>query len=537
MQPGELWQRFHEQLYFHEGLGLYLDASRMLVDALADRGLRAGLERAFAQMAELERGALANVDEQRLVGHYWLRDPALAPSDELRLAITDGLARVERFARCVHSGSIATPDGERFSDVLAIGIGGSALGPQLLVDALALRDAPIKLHFLDNTDPQGMDRVLASLGHALARTLVIETSKSGSTPETRNGMLEVAEAFARAGLELAPRAVAITSEGSALDAQAHDWLARFPMYDWVGGRFSVTSAVGLLPAALQGIDVHALLDGAREMDVATRATDPRANPAAVLAAHWHAAGNGRGAKDMVVLPYKDSLLLYSRYLQQLVMESLGKGRDLDGRAVEQGIAVYGNKGSTDQHAYVQQLREGVSNFFVTFIEVLEDRDGDSIDVEPGITSGDYLNGFLYGTREALHANGRGSITISIPRVDARRLGALIALYERAVGYYATLVNINAYHQPGVEAGKKAAGSRLALQRRIVDVLAAAGRQALELSAIARAAGAPDQVEAVYQILRHLEANGRGVELLGERGRPSTLRARCAERGGKPPQRG
>jgi len=529
----DLWDEYRATLCVVGEVGLRLDVSRMdLTPGFLD-GMVDPVARAYDEMARVEAGERVNTDEDRMVGHYWLRDPGLAPSDELRLAITDTLARVERFARCVHSGSITTPDGERFSDVLAIGIGGSALGPQLLADALAPRDAPMKLHFFDNTDPQGMDRTLASLGHALARTLVIVTSKSGSTPETRNGMLEVAEAFARAGLELAPRAVAITSEGSALDGQAQGWLARFPMYDWVGGRFSVSSAVGLLPAALQGIDVHALLDGAREMDVATRATDPRANPAAVLAAHWHAAGDGRGAKDMVVLPYKDALLLYSRYLQQLVMESLGKGRDLGGRAVEQGIAVYGNKGSTDQHAYVQQLREGVSNFFVTFIEVLEDRDGDSLDVEPGITSGDYLNGFLYGTREALHANGRGSITISIPRVDARRLGALIALYERAVGYYATLVNINAYHQPGVEAGKKAAGSRLALQRRVVEALAAAGPEAVELASIARTAGAPDQVEAVYQILRHLEANGRGVELLGARARPAALRVRRADGGRKP----
>jgi glucose-6-phosphate isomerase len=297
--------------------------------------------------------------------------------------------------------------------------------------------------------------------------------------------------------------VAITLEGSALDRQARDWLARFPMFDWVGGRFSITSAVGLLPAALQGIDVHELLAGAREMDTATRVPEVAGNPAALLAAAWYTAGKGRGAKDMVVLPYKDSLLLFSRYLQQLVMESLGKGRDLADRAVEQGIAVYGNKGSTDQHAYVQQLREGVANFFVTFIEALEDRAGASIDVEPGITSGDYLNGLLYGTREALYANGRGSITITIPSVDARRLGALIALYERAVGFYASLVNINAYHQPGVEAGKKAASSRLALQARVVEALARQS-EAQDIATLARAAGAPDQAEAVYQILRHLK---------------------------------
>ena len=111
---------------------------------------------------------------------------------------------------------------------------------------------------------------------------------------------------------------------------------------------------------------------------------------------------------------KDRLLLFSRYLQQLVMESLGKERDLDGKVVNQGIAVYGNKGSTDQHAYVQQLREGVNNFFVTFIEVLLDREGESIEVEPGVTSGDYLSGFLLGTRRALHENGRESMTLTIP---------------------------------------------------------------------------------------------------------------------------
>ncbi len=107
----------------------------------------------------------------------------------------------------------------------------------------------------------------------------------------------------------------------------------------------------------------------------TRQHDVLRNPAALLALMWYHAGNGRGAKDMVILPYKDRLLLLSRYLQQLVMESLGKELDLDGKVVNQGIAVYGNKGSTDQHAYVQQLREGVNNFFATFIEVLKDRAG------------------------------------------------------------------------------------------------------------------------------------------------------------------
>ena len=207
-----------------------------------------------------------------------------------------------------------------------------------------------------------------------------------------------------------------------------------------------------------------MLAGARACDEVTRSAQTSRNPAALLAAMWFHAGGGRGAKDMVVLPYKDRLELFSKYLQQLVMESLGKELDLDGNVVNQGIAVYGNKGSTDQHAYVQQLRDGVNNFFVTFIEVLRDRRGASLAVDPGVTTGDYLAGFLLGTRQALHESGRESITITIQEVSPFSVGVLIALFERAVGFYASLVNINAYHQPGVEAGKKAATAVICASR-------------------------------------------------------------------------
>jgi len=142
------------------------------------------------------------------------------------------------------------------------------------------------------------------------------------------------------------------------------------MWDWVGGRTSVFSSVGLLPAALQGLDINAFLYGAKMMDDFTRNPEVSKNPAALLAWMWFHAGGGRGEKAMVMLPYKDRLLLFSRYLQQLVMESIGKENDLVGKKVNQGLTVYGNKGSTDQHAFVQQLRDGTADFFVTFIEVL-----------------------------------------------------------------------------------------------------------------------------------------------------------------------
>ncbi|MFM9146793.1 MAG: glucose-6-phosphate isomerase, partial [Verrucomicrobiota bacterium] len=214
----------------------------------------------------------------------------------------------------------------------------------------------------------------------------------------------------------------------------------------------------------------------------------------------------RGSKAMVVLPYKDRLLLLSRYLQQLVMESLGKELDLRGAKVNQGLTVYGNKGSTDQHAYVQQLRDGVDNFFAVFIEVLNDRAGASPEVEPGVTSGDYLQAFLLGTREALTGGGRASITITVERVDARTVGMLIALFERAVGLYASLVGINAYHQPGVEAGKKAASAALSLRAKALAALRSRPGQWMKTSQICGENGLEGSEELVYKILLHVAAN-------------------------------
>ena len=202
------------------------------------------------------------------------------------------------------------------------------------------------------------------------------------------------------------------------------------------------------------------------------------------------------------------------------MESLGKERDRSGAVVNQGIAVYGNKGSTDQHAYVQQLREGLNNFFATFINVLNDLTDDvpnkqPFEVEPGITSGDYLTGFLLGTRRALYENGRDSISITIEQLDARTLGAMIALYERTVGLYASLINTNAYHQPGVEAGKKAAASVLTIQQAVVASLKTGGAQARNAAEIAKHIGAEDEAETVFLILEHLASNpGRGVLRIG-----------------------
>jgi glucose-6-phosphate isomerase len=501
------WTRFKQHYHPYPELGCALDLSRLPFADDFLKKMEPAMQKAFAAMKELEGGAVANPDENRMVGHYWLRAPQLAPTSALREAITGTVAALKDFTGKVHSGAIAGPKG-RFTQLLVVGIGGSALGPQLVNHALGQPGADkMTVTFFDNTDPDGMDYALASLGSKLAETLVIVISKSGGTVETRNGMLEAAAAFKAAGLDYAKHFVAVTGEGSKLEETAikEGWLARFPMWDWVGGRTSELSAVGLLPAALQGIDVDAMLAGAAAMDELTRKPVTVGNPAALLALAWHFATDGRGAKDMVVLPYKDRLLLFSRYLQQLVMESLGKELDLAGKVVNQGIAVYGNKGSTDQHAYVQQLREGVNNFFVTFIEVLRDRASDSMEVEPSVTSGDYLQGFLLGTRDALSEKDRWSITITVPDVSPRTLGMLIALYERVVGLYASLVGINAYHQPGVEAGKKAATGVITLKRKLIDALKTAPGKAVTAEELAAQVGG--DAELAFKILEHLAANG------------------------------
>ncbi len=501
------WSRFTALSFHDERLGFTLDLSRMNFDADALGILEPKLQQAFDDMAMLEQGAIANPDEQRMVGHYWLRSPALAPTPEIKTAISDALTRIQDFAGRVHRGELAGPRGP-FRHVLVIGIGGSALGPQFVREALGHPQTDkMSLWFFDNTDPDGMDTVLAALAGQLHETVALVISKSGGTVETRNGMLEAAAAFQAAGLNYPKHFVAVTGEGSKHDkiAEGEGWLARFPMWDWVGGRTSELGPVGLLPAALQGVDIGELLAGAAAMDQLTRRDVLRENPAALLATAWFLATKGAGEKDMVILPYKDRLLLFSRYLQQLVMESIGKELDLARRVVNQGIAVYGNKGSTDQHAYVQQLREGVNNFFVTFIEVLRDRTGASLEVEAeGITSGDYLQGFYLGTRDALTEKGRESLTITVPDVSPRTVGALIALYERAVGFYATLVNINAYHQPGVEAGKKAAGAVIALKKKITAALAADPGTAFTAEALAARLGADPEL--TFKLLEHLAAN-------------------------------
>lgn len=500
------WDRFRRYHWWDAELGFSVDVSHVrFTDEAFDR-LSEQLSTAARAMESLEAGGIANPDEQRMVGHYWLRAPELAPTHAIRDDITGAVTAIRAFARSVHRGGVVGSGG-RFEHVAHVGIGGSALGPQLLCEALSGTHDRLAVHVLDNSDPDGVDRLLARLEGSLDRTLVSVVSKSGWTPTTRALLDELRIAYHRAGLPFGRHAVATTMPGSALDALAVEegWLACFPLWEWVGGRTSISSAVGLLPAALLGADVDALLAGAATMDRLTRSREPLANPAALLAATWYIVGRGRGERNLVVLPYRDRLALFPRYLQQLVMESIGKRLDRHGEVVHQGLTVYGNKGSTDQHAYVQQLRDGPRDFIALLIGVHTERAGDLVELEAGLTLGDHLFGSLQGTRRALWQRGRDSITITIPRLDERSLGALVALHERAVGLYAELIDVNAYHQPGVD--KEAALGTLALQRSMWEHLRGE-REPRTAWQIASDLGCTEEVVSVFELLEHLSVDPR-----------------------------
>jgi len=421
------------------------------------------LSKAHREMERIENGEIKNPDENRRVTHF--TDRQSYPKSEIFQVVEEAAAE--------------TAGDPNIEAVVINGIGGSALGPQLLQFSVngpywneltyEKRNGFPRIYFLDNTDTAGItDLKNIIVPH---KTLVITISKSGGTQETHNNMTALKKIYNKAGLEFAKFAMAITMPGSKLDelAKNEGWRMIFPMADSIGGRTSETNIVGHVPAALTNIDFSSFIEGARYMDQLTRNPELAQNPAYQLAAAWYIAGSGRGDRNMVIVPYSDRLLPLSRYLQQLVMESLGKEWDRDGNQVWQGLTVYGNKGGTDAHAYIQQLQDGRDDFFATFIEPLADTE--TIEIESGLTMGDYLHAFKEGLTKALRDKGRKVIDIQIPEVSEYYLGMLIALYERTVAFYAELININAFHQPGVQAYKLASGEINSIHIKIQEWIA------------------------------------------------------------------
>ncbi|MDR0932325.1 MAG: hypothetical protein LBM70_04820 [Victivallales bacterium] len=467
--------------------------------------LRPKFERATREMARIEAGEIKNPDENRKVTHF--SDRKIYPKSEL-------FSSVESFAEQIRTGKITSENGKKFDAVVVNGIGGSALGPQLMQCAIngpywneksdVKRDGYLKLYFLDNTDSAEFADLVEVMD--LERTLHLVISKSGGTQETKNNMIAMEALYAAQKLSFPKHAAAITMKGSELDkhARSNSWLAVFEMAESIGGRTSETSVVGHLPAALTGVKFRRFIEGACDMDQWTSTADPTQNPAMMLAAMWYIAGDGKGNRNMVIVPYSDRLILLSRYMQQLVMESLGKERDLDGKIVHQGLNVFGNKGGTDAHAFIQQLNDGRDDFFATFIEVL--KDAEKLPITDSTDMGTYLHGFLEGLSAALRGKGRQVISIKVAQITEYELGMLIALYERAVAIYAEFININAFHQPGVQNYKLAAKGVLTLREKLLTALAAAGSVTGSADEIAKMANCPDDAVEIGGLLDKAAAN-------------------------------
>lgn len=487
----------------------YLDVRRTRLNAARLSAMNAALTDALGEMKKIENGEIKNPDENRQVTHF---------TDRIHYPETELFADVEAFFAKIRAGQSPTVGGPLFDTLVMNGIGGSALGPQMVQFALngpywneaaEQRQGGLKIYFLDNTDPAGIQDLMAAINPAT--TLVVTVSKSGATRETRNNMLALQDIFTGQGLDFARHAAAVTMQDSELFqyARQQKWLKIWPMAESIGGRTSETAVVGHVPAAATGIDFRAMLEGACTMDEWTRHPDPASNPACLLAAVWYIEGEGRGERNMVIVPYADRLLLLSRYLQQLVMESIGKKHDRDGQVVHQGLTVYGNKGGTDAHAFIQQLNDGRDDFFITFIEVLKEAQAIPLADSP-LSMGDYLHNFMQGLINALSSRQRSVIHLALEQLNARTLGMMIALYERAVALYAELIHINAFHQPGVQAYKKMSGTVNDLTISLRDFIVANPEFTGDAASFARAAGKPEQVDEIEGILNRMAVNSLSI---------------------------
>jgi glucose-6-phosphate isomerase len=367
---------------------------------------------------------------------------------------------------------VAEGFGQWFTDVVVLGIGGSGLGAVMLRDALLdrswnefddeAREHYPRLHVLDNPDPVTARRLLARLD--LRRTLVVVVSKSGSTAETmalylvfRERMAQVVEDDALRGHFLF---ITDPERGVLRRIAEAEGIPTLPVPPNVGGRFSVLSPVGLLPAAVCGVDVRALLAGARAVEDPGTSPVLTENPAGMLATLLHAADTELGHPIQVLMPYTDRLRALTLWFQQLWAESLGKRRGDDHVGPTPLPAV----GATDQHAQVQLFMEGPRDKVVVFVATDPPEDEITIPALHGDEAAlSYLGGHTLAhlldterraTTEALRRTGRPSLTLRMGAVDAGSLGGVVLLLELATVYAGALYGVDPLDQPGVELGKQ-----------------------------------------------------------------------------------
>jgi glucose-6-phosphate isomerase len=359
----------------------------------------------------------------------------------------------------------------RFDDVVVLGIGGSALGPIALRTSLKKpqynlldageRDLRPRLHVLDNLDPATVSGLLERVVK-LERTLFIVTSKSGGTAETMAQYLVIRDAVEKHRLSPKDHIVFVTDpqKGALRLLARQEAIPALEIPPSVGGRFSVLSPVGVLPAALIGIDTAALLSGAADMARRCGTDDIAANPAGVFAALQFLADSRHGKHVHVLMPYSDALRDMAAWFVQLWAESLGKARKQGDHVGPTPVAALG---ATDQHSQVQLFMEGPEDKTVTFIATPARDDVEIPALHPKVSELSYLGGHTLGevldierraTAGALATRGRPNMTIELDAVDAAHVGGLFMLFEIATIYAGALYGVNPLDQPGVELGKQ-----------------------------------------------------------------------------------
>jgi len=450
---------------------LILDYSKHRVDAetmrlLAALAVQEQLPRWIARMFS---GDPINSTEARAVLHVALRsgDASFPEGRDVMPAVRGARERMRRFVDEVQRGDLKGADGRAITDIVNIGIGGSDLGPRMLVRAMRkLRKPGPRLHFVSNIDPADLEAALAGL--TPGTTFFIVASKTFTTAETLANAARARAWLASAlGTGLSRHFAALTANTAGAEALGVPPERVFPMWDWVGGRYSVWSAVGLPVALAAGMDAfEELLQGARAMDAHFRNEPLERNMPTVLALLeiWYV--NFFGAQTRAVIPYSEDLRDLPAYLQQLEMESNGKRVDRDGNEVDYATApvVWGTSGTSSQHSFHQLLHQGTHFIPVDFIVIR--RNGESSTEQAALAANALAQGaaLAFGNpaserHKALPGN-RPSSTLLLDRLTPRALGALIALFEHKVFVEGVIWNVNSFDQWGVEHGKNLARTLL-----------------------------------------------------------------------------
>lgn len=431
-----------------------------------------------AQLAEkfeeLYNGAVINTGENRLVLHQLTRgqlgNAVEADGVDKREFYVKQQARIAEFANKVHNGEITNAAGEKFTTVVQIGIGGSDLGPRAMYLALenwAKKNNTLKMkaQFISNVDPDDAAAVLNAVD--VAHALFVLVSKSGTTLETLTNESFVKEALKKAGLDASKHMIAVTSETSPL-AKSDDYLAAFFMDDYIGGRFSSTSAVGGAVLSLAfGPDVFAqFLEGAAAEDKLSANKNVMENPEMLDALIGVYERNVLGYPGTAVLPYSQALSRFPAHLQQLDMESNGKSVNRFGEPVDYptGPVIFGEPGTNGQHSFYQLLHQGTDIVPLQFVGFRNSQIGTDIEIQ-GSTSQQKLCAnvaaqivaFACGksddNRNKNFEGGRPSSIIIGDSLTPKSLGALLVHFENKIMFQGFLWNVNSFDQEGVQLGK------------------------------------------------------------------------------------